>query len=320
MNFTKESVVYMSNILLDDWALHFTFRQILLNNKDDPKEEMTRMCMSNLSNGLVLWDRINRFPNHNVETHLSRLDKNDVVMQLSKLMDYVDLPEYHEFSTTLSTREQYVQQLDTREHCPDDYTTLLERSKLYLDWSNKLGINYLPHPARAQHISENNLLGVFSRDMLFSVVDREVQRYYDEINKKLGRPVFNCYYPILYDYIRKNCDTLSDELSAALFIREDKDIMTLRQSLDKLDTLINSGNIQYLNIAINQIEDLSKTISNAYSKTTKLGEFTIGLSPSLKIPIALHKTKKILNMTFLTKLVDFGAKERLKEYLFLKTT
>ena len=149
-------------------------------------------------------------------------------------------------------------------------------------------------------------------------MDAALKGYYEEINKMYGKNIFHTSYPVLYDYIRKNSDSLVDILYAAFELRENKDIINLRKSLDTLGDMFNAGNIKGIYIAFKQLEELSKTIANAHKGAT-IAQLGIGLSgPSATFSPIKLSDKKVINMTFLTKLANFGIQERLSKQYRIK--
>ena len=285
-----------SKVLIDAWTLYRISEKIAMRSNEDVLDDV---CMSYFTTAIVLWDEL-CYP-----VGKSFYSSNDL---------YFSPNETSEFLSKLLVAKHY----ESNSNSPEIlYARLEERSELYLNIANSWEMNYLPHPNRVRYLEENCLHNLgFERIKIIENLDNDLKGYYAEINNKYGRGICNVKYPLLYDYIRQNCDTPVDELRAALELRNDKNIIEFRKSLNYLDNAFNSGNIRDIDVAFKQLEELSETITAPRSKTL-IAKMSIKLSTPLPfVGLSVSKTfkfpeKKIINMTFLTKLADYGVSERL---------
>jgi hypothetical protein len=187
------------------------------------------------------------------------------------------------------------------------------RTFLYSTISSIQGMSYLPHPIRADLIKQHNLLDrLYNRMLLLNPVETELKQYYEHINKSLGKTAFVCKYPLLYDFIKSNAADMNEELVVAIDIRNEPDVKSFRKSLSLLDVKVNAGNVEALRLALKQIEDLAKQIMSKHNSES-VGELQIGLIPptvNVNFSMPIKKRNNSLNLTFMSRLIDFGIHER----------
>jgi len=316
--------VNLSKIMLDNWTLTTAFLQ-LTNDIEQYQLESSKLSMANLLMGIVLWDEI-QLPSDSSSTTslITELRKNDATIKLADLCKPIDIPKFEAILPYVSPKEHedWLLNFNTQ-----NLNTILERTKLYLDYCYKHSVNYLPHPQRAEYLIENNLIKKgLNRYTIEEKLDKALLDYYAELNKEYNNNFLSFNYPVIYDYIRSQANTPIDELSVALDLRENKDVIAYRQSLNSLDVELNRGNRIARLAALKQINELTESISNDSSKSKKsiigiqplkvgislpfnLGvdvEFPITIKAKARIPEKLSTDDRILNLTFLTSLRDFG--------------
>ena len=322
----------MGGILLDNWTVGSYFLQ-LLDHKNGYQAYSPILCKNNLLTGILLWDKIDIILHHTLpQSQIDKIRENGSIKRLLSVCNIIENPglEFEKYTSETFKAPQWVKFESGSEgfYFEDEqsfldfdeiYAPLLrKRAEIYLDISTKLGLNYFPHPQRADYLQRKNIFNMgFNRDMLIQHIDKSLLDYYNQVNEKYGHNLINCPYPVLYDYIRAKAKkdgtgSLKDELEVALELRENKDIIDFRKSLNNIDDGFNNGNLLFVDTAFKQIEELSKAITNSHPKDAIMSQLTIGLSPSLSIPVRFPNIrKKIISLTFLTKLLDFGIKERL---------
>lgn len=298
-----------SKVLLDNWTLGLAFHQLSKLSEysgNSENEWVKKSCIGNLVTGIILWDNVHYVPNRFTENQFKHLPNNELTKHLLEVCTVADKTGFVDFEPEPEEAEKYLgDEYDYLRYLDDD--SVVERAEVYLDWSIEKQINYFPHPLRAEYISDQKIINKMCdygiRELVINRIDEELIKFYDEVNKKVGQDKFKCAYPVLYDYIRKNSNSPEDDLddlNVALALRDDKDVVMFRQSLNNLDVMFNSGDIVTLNQAFDEIEEISKTITNKFLKKDHLGQFSIG-------PIPTYCTSnRILNLTFLTRLFDYG--------------
>lgn len=186
----------------------------------------------------------------------------------------------------------------------------LERHLQYQAIANYLNIPFLSHPARKESYLKELTSYYFHRGELLNRIDNELRQYYIAINKELGREALQFSYPVLYDYITEESNTMEEEMKMAIKLRNDKDIVTYRKHMSDVEEAVARGDTQVLLAELNMISELSQNITSQYKKT-RLGELTISLSPSISVPIDLTKSRvRMLHATFTRKLIEFGVYRR----------
>jgi len=333
----------MASVLIDNWSIDTIFgltknqydfeEKKIWSSKDSycrstetPFEKAQRghmefsgnkiPCWYNILMAVILWDEINVLHPYppDQETKELRLDMLKPLKGIVGFLDNTASP-----GTIVIMDHSMFQYIELFEYSPYGRALrkeLFARTSEYLFRCSYYGVDFLPHPIRSEIAFKDATLHkafvAFNRQDIFNNIDKIVLEYYDKLNDIIGRRAFICSYPVLFDYIRKNSNSVADELKAAIELRSDKDVIRFRKSLDDLDEKVNAGDITAVDVAFKQIKELSMQIANKHTKSIKLGELTIGLSPSFKIPISIRKQEKILNMTFISRLVDFGLHDRLR--------
>jgi hypothetical protein len=296
----------MGEVLIDEWTLR-TVYDLLTGPAEIEDRYISKSCMAYFTTAIVLWDKLSYITAGDTPDPVT----DDLWISLKELLSSKDnIIESGSMSSMLDLLFADLPNPTPYGWHPPDYA--LQRSKLYLEISKKWGINYLPHPFRAKYMKDNKLIGFdFDRIKLLENLDNSLKKYYAEINKIYGSGICYAKYPLLYDYIRRNCDNPADELNATLELRKNKDVIKFRKSLNNLDDMFNAGNLKGVYLVLKEMEELSETITKACTGA-KIPEMSIGLSgPSIKLPSIDFPRKKIIHMTFLTRLADFGIEERL---------
>ncbi len=299
--------------MMDRWSIHSIYRYIrdLYNPLDDhghPElymhgEFYTLQCWENFLIAIVLWEEIwsfdlNRYKKYNIN--------NTMDVALGKIAKIVRTVEESDLADSLREIHQTLS-----ERRIADYYDSPRRTLMYQLASNSLGIPYFPHPSRKEYLFIDESYEYFTRLDLIDKVDRALLEYYKKINGELGRNILSFNYPVLLDFIKKDTQTIEDEINRALALRMDKDVVVFRDQLFHIEQSIMRGDTQLLLSELKMVSDLAKDVTNKYQKRTNLGEFTIALSPSLTIPLSLGKNKKrALHATFIRRLIDFGVYER----------
>jgi len=339
----------MGSVLIDNWSLESLIaRKVEADNEKKPKAEYDIRsfqliygpaegyehqdtynpgCWQNILMSIVLWDDIRYILNADYGSIYYRYT-TEALKQFRGLikplyykgemavisdMDFELLRSLSDREFSCASLQLPIKKLPPGLNDRKKYMDLMDGTYLYLLHSSNCSVNYLPHPIRAQFIKDNDgLEELYSRDVLLQMVDREVLEFYNHVNDLIKRRIFRCSYPILYDYIRQNACSEDEELDAAFSIRSSRDVVQFRKALDELDKKVNSGDVAALSTALKQIQELAHQITAAYSKTTELGELSIGLSPTINIPLKISTKKKAIHMTFLSKLIEYGIHDRLR--------
>ena len=198
--------------------------------------------------------------------------------------------------------------------------TGIGRAMRYINYGIQNKINYFPHPKRASYLweyftSKNQSLKP-DRRVVLQPLEKHLNELYNEIDDMCGgKGFFNCSVPLLYDYIKENAKSPSEQLEMALMLREDSDVVKFRESLNIMDELLNEGRrADYFRI-MKQIDDLSKEIVNSYTGKPMDDKFRVKyIFPrkfDIRIPSLMpNQPERHLHLTFLAELLDFGLNRR----------
>jgi len=334
----------LKTVLTDNWNIESAliyYEAKIANNNERFHDADTYMSWYSFLTMLVMWDKILYHKNHlslfwqGIISYADTEPLNKLKSFLQEIdMDKNPCDKYLDSSSN-SYEPIDIGKSDTPEgfseylygyllQVPEQsYSTITVEEDIvsqgalrYLFLSNQLGVSYVPHPRRSQYLIDNKMIwNNFSRLDILNKIDREMSEYYRLLNEKLGRNLYKFQYPLFYDYLRKNAKTIEEELQLALSLREDKDVKCFRESIETVENNVNSGNTQSLLVALEATSTITKEITQKYKKEIVIGELTIGLTPSINIPLKFSKSEKTYHTTFLQKLADFGVNDRTRKHL-----
>jgi len=344
----------MASILLDNWGLE-TFCRLVdkfpNQNINDFKED-EKECWDYIIMALVMWDDLFYLPSRysiNIHDIGAQKLKNEIASPLfnnttdhisnvfseESIQVFVDKGIWDKCITNkdISDFARYIYNSIYKDSSNESYKIANKHfienaehdARKYLFLSSFLGINYLPHPIRAQEIHKNNLvkelntnIHKFSRLNMLKAVDKEVEAFYDKLNKDTETD-FELSAPLLLNYIRKNANNLDEELKFALEIRNHNDVKLFRSEMDSLEESVYKGDKTQINKVIERIRDVSKQIvSSVYTdygeiedkikfypfKAIKTGllEDIIGFEINYKKKINNNR-KRSIGLTFVSTLI-----------------
>jgi hypothetical protein len=294
----KLSIENIVEYLGDDYPGGFGDYFYEFSGRRDPYS--LEQCWDNFLTAIVLWDEIWHFETRdyaweNMFIHPKVINNiKNIVHKINIKM--IDEPFYNMFFD--------LTQIDSS-RTPNFHRHTIAYQLI----SNSLGVPFLAHPRRATHLFDE--LIHFSRFDLLKRVDKELIKYYNNINNILKRDLLRFNYPVLVDYIISKANTPEEEIEAAMSLRNEKFVVDFRNQMNKIELSIKNGDTQKILSELKMVSDLAKDITKRYNKKTKLGEFSISLSPSLTIPLNFSKnSKRELHATFIRKLINFGVDKR----------
>jgi len=191
---------------------------------------------------------------------------------------------------------------------------LIKRGIQYLLKANMLGFDYIPHPRRAAFLQQ---AGVFSngfdRTRYLDILDEDVRKYMEEVNELMDYQLQTVCFPVLYKFIEANAGSSREELKVALELRENKNVKSFRESLDKIQKDYSEGNILSLGVSLKETKEICKTITGEMYMRPLSFSVSLGLSPSIDMNIDLAgRTQSKLHTTFLYDLASFALKGKPK--------
>jgi hypothetical protein len=167
----------MSRVIIDAWTLHRAFHQLSVNENSIICSDMEKLCMGNLLTGIILWDEIVWVSDKYTEYYFNRLNKTKSINQLTGLFNKRETYNFEKFNSILPDLE-YRERSKMDIYLKDDMSKILRRSELYLKWSEDLGINYFPHPKRADYIIQQGIIEKrFKRNEILNIIDGNLIDY-----------------------------------------------------------------------------------------------------------------------------------------------
>ena len=208
--------------------------------------------------------------------------------------------------------------------CDKESQDIIQDAIYYLMLGQLENMNILLSEQRAKFIEESGISKkIWSREDILTYLDKEVYEIYNEVYVSFGKEPFKVQTPLLIDYICKNATCLGDALDIAFQLREHKDIISFRETMNALDNAVDTGNILQVKEYKNSLAEIIDQFVNRDVQTSKL-DVEITFTPSVIKPdfsaafgIPINNTrKKNINMNFLLKLTRYGLEEvyRQKDY------
>lgn len=315
----------MSKVILDSWGIsNFLFaaskNEPLSTYFDDP---ILLVCHQNLLNALVLWDDI--YLNADLTSSCEFFTAEHCIHDFHDALGHppfihvapIDLHWYNceesaqKFAKAICNIPHHIlsnEKLDTSNNC--GLRELLFRGYLYVIHSNHMGISYLPHPFRAEFLSES---GIFSRKLdaltYLGIVDKEITDYINTINKLAQSQLLLTPFPVLFKFIMEMAKDTLDEFTIALELRKDKNIVSFRESVSEICKEVEKGNIHALRASLMKAKEVCDDISNSlYRRPIHYG-VTVALSPSIEISSdGKPKVRSGFHTTFLSDMANYGLK------------
>jgi len=330
----------MGSILMDSWTLETGVFQAL--NSKASKLDKDKKCWQLFLSSLILWDNIEnivRDPGYHywwqdelneeqamdLKKCVNQIDLNNFDNSHLLRINYLPFAKQVQRMFTANNQKKMSELLVTSFEEEQAMSTVLSRAYDYRLLSSVIGINYLPHPIRAKRLMEHDFEQQdIQRDEIISLLDKEAVKVYESVNKRYEKERFSCSYPLLYDYIRQNSSSPTDELIAALELRKRKDVVAFRESMDKVDEKLCIGDVVAAEIIASQVEEQVREIAKPKTKNSANGKWTyrfiLALPPRIEIECEVEKSSgskikrkdRIINTLFLSRLADFALHEHSK--------
>jgi len=333
----------MGSILMDSWTLETGVFQAL--NSKASKLDNEKKCWQLFLSSLILWDNIEnivRDPGYHywwqdelnkkqakvLKKCVNQIDLNAFENSNLPQINYLPFAENIQRMFTPNNQKRMSELLVSSFEVEQAMSTVSLRADNYRLLSRATGLNYMPHPLRAKYLMEQDIeQQEIQRNEIIPFLDKEVMKVYESVNKRYEKKRFTCSYPLLYDYIRQNSASPTDELIAALKLRKRKDVVAFRKSMDKLDEKLSMGDVIAADIIASQIEEEVNEIAKPKTKNSSNGKWTyrfvLSIPPRFEIEKSVEKTNnpqirnkdKIINTVFLSRLADFALHEQAKRFI-----
>lgn len=269
---------------------------------------------------VILWDAIYSVPRKSYSTQAySKADKkrkekkdNELIKKIKNSIH--NLPfDYH--YNELEELADYIYDEEKDTSVLDKKSKRIEEDvKFYLTMGEISNMNTLLSEERNEYIEKTGIANrIWTREEVLKYLDREVFEIYREVYAFMGKDIIRLQSPLLIDYICDNALTLQDAINIAFQLKENKDIIQFRYTMDSLDNAINSGNLLLLKEYQNTLSEIVEQFTRKEVKSKKI-DFRLTFTPSLTkpsisaafgIPMEYNEKRKI-NMNFLINLTQYG--------------
>lgn len=318
------------DLLCNEDYIYSGYRTIL------ERKEENDLCWQNFLSAIVLWDKIYINKAHTDSRSMILADVLKGILEKHfadncKLNEIIEtkffLPDEAMYELSGHTKLQYHNDLN-------DFQIYKKRELIrvtsYLDVANANGYDFLPHPSRAKVLQENNLFNSKNNltEKYIQSLEKNIQDFLEHMNDLYEHQLKKVDFPILYSFIRSNANEPTDELNIALELRNNKNVIKFRKSIDKMNKCLNSGDkLAYIN-SLKDVSAITETISHELNKKPISYEVKLGLSPTLEYPYVLpnaemsvsgtiyKRSKSKIHTTFLYDLANFSLRGKTKKKYF----
>lgn len=280
----------MNAIMIDNWLA-----QEAILNEYTFKDELS-LNYQKLLSAIVLWDEI-YYPLNEKSIQWKMINNSEINIFLKPLEDYKRLFEYEANSIYIENYQKLERRLIAKEGIR------------YLLLSNYQGFDYVPSSARNlffERYNPYNILNKLNRFDFIKTLDKEIVDYFDELNSKFGRNVFEIQRPVLVDFIIQNTPKSMSYIEFALKLREEKSVIQYRKYLTELENSLENREWKKLQ---ELFEISSEVVHNAVKLDKKsIGtiEFSFSALPALNFSKEIEISKRKIHLTFLDKLSEFA--------------
>lgn len=287
----------MQGLLLDNWGIC----KIITRTSGFDNEKYWNKEYIDLLEAIVLWDDL-YYPENEYSYWWKRLGVTHSINNIVKPIKN----ERNKFDKEIDIMIKNIPKID-------DFPELVSVGALrYMLFSNKLGINYLPCKERSLFLEQSNFCYSWEnidRLGIIDVFDKEVIKYYKELNDFFGKNIFTFEFPLLIDYIIQNTPDNMSYIEYAIKLREDKCVVAFRRYLNEVEIAINNAEWNKLF----KFEKETKGLVNDIFQHKKFVEsISINLLalPSFNIAVSNLPFKKNIHLSFLRNLGNFAYKNR----------
>ena len=186
----------------------------------------------------------------------------------------------------------------------------------YLALGQVANMNIMLSSERAEFIRCSGISNkLWSRQCILEYIDKEVFEIYKNVNSFFGHDIAHFQTPLLVDYICQNSTCVRDAIEIALELRETKEMIQFRETMNRIDNSINDGNLLLIDSLKKQLDDIIEQFTKKEIPTDKT-TLSFSITPSFTKPnfevefgipmIRDSKSKHRINLNFVTNLVRHG--------------
>lgn len=304
----------MSKVLLDNWGLseclNSSSRYLEYYNPNNKLNN--NLCWQNLLTSFILWDDI-YFNFYDQTRSVDRIIIGDFFSLFSneikdnKFLHIVNRNSLPFWEPDVDKIKELYEKIKAQ-NLTINQQKLLLRGYNYVVDSNYLGCNYLPHPLRAEVLYNSDIFKKgFDRKIYFDILDDNIKHYIEEVNALCKNQLMVTYFPVLYKYIYENTSTKFEEMQMALSLRNNKDVIAFRKSINEIENELERGNISALKASLKKVQEICDDVTNEIYKKPLSFSVSLGLSPTIDLNLETkNRVKSKLHTTFLYDITRFS--------------
>lgn len=154
---------------------------------------------------------------------------------------------------------------------------------------------------------------MFNRLDTIILLEKEIEKFYEEINRKIGKKIICFKSPLFIDFICQNAKCMMDVVELIKELKNNKQVIDYKRTLEKMENSLDKGNFVEFNEYLSVIPDIVDSICSSEIKTQSI---EIGFNPIPSIGTCFDlvhdpKRNKKLHMRFLQDIAKFGLTERI---------
>lgn len=209
-----------------------------------------------------------------------------------------------------------VSQIHRKTNIPSNVDLTADAALLYIVLGQVANMNTILSQKYVEFLRSSGILNkLWSRECILEYVDQEVFEIYKNIRSFFGQDIVHVQTPLLVDYICKNATCARDAINIALQLRETKEMIQFRETMNRIDNAFNNGDL----LLINSIEqELTHIINQFIQKEihTEKANLSFSFTPSFTFPSLTaefgfpigrdRKCRHQINLNFITNLVQHG--------------
>lgn len=292
----------MQGILVDNWSIE----NIVVDCDLKADKKSYNKEYIDLLEAIVLWDDL-YYPENTFSSGWKYFAHNHSIRKIVKPLDYKE----EEFSDEI---EEILEGIDKT----NNFTEIVSKGAVkYMLFSNKIGLNYFPCQKRCVFLEQSNLFDNLKKINRFDIIgtfDKEIIKYYEELNDFFGKNLFTFELPLLADFIIQNTPDNMSNIDYAIKLRNDRHVVAYRKYLNEIEIAINNAKWNEL---LKFEEETKGLVRDIFGSKEVIDSISVNLLalPSFSISVDNLPFKRNIHLSFLRRLGKFAYKERKYNHL-----
>lgn len=224
--------------------------------------------------------------------------------------EYIDVP-YYEYGKVAELVLKNIQDYYLEECIA---SRIAKDAIRYILLGYNLGMNIFLSKERSEFIRINHYDKFqFNRLDTIILLEKKVEEFYEEINRKIGMKIICFRTPLFVDFICQNAINMKEVLELIKELKNNKQVIDYKKTMEKMENSLDNGNFVEFNEYLSVIPDIVDSICSSEIKTQSI---EIGFNPIPSIGTCFDlvhdpKRNKKLHMRFLQDIAKFGLTERI---------